>query len=340
MSTPETPKNQNLPNEPILEGFTFPETLEAQTLRSRFMGSLALKGSGLIDSGIDLGKRVLDKAGDVYNDVNYAVGNLQLTGYEVRGKIESKTNEVAAKIGKDVVSTSVEIASAVGTKARESWRAAGEWGRRSKARTAEAIRDGFDTAGVAIGGLGRAVKARAQLRSESGSVGRHAEDDAVYRQAGEVSRGSLGMPAAKEYNPLAKWDKKHRTKRSGFGFTTTEVPAWPNPYNSENPRARNIPQMQAELRNNRRADAINRLNTEIYRIQGLYGDDLDLSNKDAVKRFIKSHRIPRVEAKAIRSASKQVRKKQNVRDRVTTRLNNSAEGADVAGAYARTRSHR
>jgi len=183
----------------------------------------------------------------------------------------------------------------------------------------------------------------------------HDEDAEAYRYAGESTMGKLGpQEGARAYDPLAKWNSKHRAKRQGWGFEPDaehieryyggvarpgdQHPAWPDPTDTEHPRARNTPQELAELRANMRSDVIKTLNTEQQRMLEIYGEVL--FDENAVEEMIRGGRFTRLEAKGIRSAGRAVRKKQRVIDRVGGRLQRQAEGEDWASTYARRRSER
>ena len=130
------------------------------------------------------------------------------------------------------------------------------------------------------------------------------------------------------HDPLSSFHKKHRSSRTGFGFTTDTQVGYPAVDLSSG--ARTWMQRQHEVRQTRRIDAINSRALKIKNIVNTYGD-VDILDKDTREAQIKTGRYSRGQRKAIRAAGRQARKNLRSLSRIDQRIHRSEDNNDLPG---------
>jgi len=176
-----------------------------------------------------------------------------------------------------------------------------------------------DASKIAITGL-RSWNAQRKLEKNNNKITILRQDAQVYEQAADASLSQKDPRPA--YDPLRTFNAKHMRKSS-------DVVAPRPPAANFNPRARNSLQEQAERRAHYRVNALNVREHRAQKYAGLYGEVL--SDKRDLKDQFKNGRYTYGQKKAMKSASKIVRKANRSHARIDARLQRSAIGQDVPG---------
>lgn len=181
---------------------------------------------------------------------------------------------------------------------------------------------GAVTAGtLAINGLRKWRNGRAEARAE-----RQEESANIYRMAAEDSAAQGNYTP---YNPNAAWFKANRVTKGPYTPT-------PNPRPRDTSReAVTLFQQGGSRRANLRMDARRAKGETVAHFTSLYGDIL--YDKDAVKRELKSGRYTFSQRRAMKGASRQVRKSVRAGQRIEEHLADTIDGTDIPGKVLRRR---
>ena len=212
------------------------------------------------------------------------------------------------------------------------WQAAKVSGRGLEAggKLAERVgKNTFEASSVMLTGLKKVVKL-VRVRLAGGNEAETTGDAMFYRDAAGFSLNKL--KPVKPYYPIKNFEKQNMLTDFTRKYPT---PAEAPPSMSTGARTRH--QELVAIRQNLRVDAINRRALRQLKFNSLYGGDIDLTDKGAMKRSLEAGRYTRGQKNAIRSAGRHVRSAKRSTSRIQGRLDRVSEGRDVAARVIRHR---
>ena len=160
-----------------------------------------------------------------------------------------------------------------------------------------------------------------------------ADEDSENGDEVQDETGQL-RPMTEDEIYVRAFQKKHTTTKVGVGHK--EPPSrGPSIQDMVGQDSRSELQKQAELRANTRLNAINKREYELKGYTDLYGEEI--LDKKALKQIMSESRLSSGEKHALKKAGRKARRAKASIDRLTNRLEKSAEGRDVSGRLVRAR---